>query len=339
VWADDAYHDLRAVIRRERPDVVHVQNTFPLISPAVLHAAHRLGVPVVQALRNYRLLCASGILFRDGRPCEDCVGVPLGVPGIVHRCYHNSASQSGVVAAMQAVHRVLGTWSDAVDLFVAPSQFARSTFVAAGIPEERIAVKPNFVHPDPGPQDSPGTGAVYAGRLAPEKGIMTMLEAWRRSAPMSLQIIGDGPLRSTAEAFVRRNGLEGSVTILGPSRPAEVVARMRAAHVVIFPSEWYETFGRVAAEAFACGVPVIASRIGSMAEVVDNGRTGLLFTPGSPGALAEAVAQSLDDPERWAQMGREARAEYERSFTANANYRQLIDIYRRVAPGVVAGSA
>ena len=337
IWADDAYRDLAAMIRRERPDVVHVQNTFPLISPAVLHAAHRLGVPVVQALRNYRLLCASGILFRDGHPCEDCVRVPVGMPGVVHRCYHESASQSGIVVAMQTVHRVLGTWSDAVDLFIAPSEFARSKFVSAGIPAERIVVKPNFVHPDPGPQESPGTGAVYAGRLAPEKGIMTMLEAWRLSAPMPLRIIGDGPLRATAAAFVKRYGLSGSVEILGPRPPAEVLEHMRAAHAVLFPSEWYETFGRVAAEAFACGVPVIASRIGAMSEVVDDGRTGFLFTSGSPSALAEAVARSLADPQRWAEMGHEARAEYERLFTAEANHRQLIDIYRQVAPAAVAG--
>jgi glycosyltransferase involved in cell wall biosynthesis len=336
VWGDDAYGDVRALIRRERPDVVHVQNTFPLISPSVLHAAHRMGVPVVQALRNYRLLCASGILFRDGRPCEDCIGVPFGTPGIVHRCYHNSASQSAVVAGTQAVHRLLGTWSDAVDLFVAPSQFARSIFVSAGMPGSRITVKPNFVYPDPGPQEAPGSGAVYAGRLAPEKGIMTMLEAWRLSAPMPLVIIGDGPLRSTAEAFVRRHALEHSVEILGPRAPAEVVQRMRGAHVVLFPSEWYETFGRVAAEAFACGVPVIASRIGSMAEVVDDGRTGFLFTSGSPSDLAASVARSLDGAERWAEMGREARAAFERSFTAETNYQHLLNIYARVAPAALA---
>jgi len=328
VWAQDSYRELERLIARARPDVAHFQNTFPLISPAAFHAAHRAGVPVVLALRNYRLLCVSGVLYRDGRVCEDCLHAPALLPGVVHACYRGSHAQSAVVATMQATHRLLGTWTDAVDLFVVPTAFGRGKFVEAGLPAERIIVKPNFVHPDPGLNPTPGRWAVYAGRLAPEKGVMTMLEAWRRSAPMPLRIVGDGPLRAAVEAFVARHGLEGRVEVLGARQPAEVMAVMREARLVVFPSEWYETFGRVAAEAFACGIPVVASRLGAMGEVVEEGVTGLHFSSGDAEDLAAKVAWAETHPDEVAEMGRAARQEYERTYTAEQNYYRLLEIYR-----------
>ncbi|MGZ6312180.1 MAG: glycosyltransferase [Candidatus Limnocylindrales bacterium] len=328
VWAADSYSQLTRLLKEQRPDVAHFQNTFPLISPAALHAAHRQGVPVVMALRNYRLLCVSGVLYRDGRVCEDCLHTPLSLPGIAHACYHDSHVQSAVVATMQSTHRLLRTWTEAVDLFVAPTAFGRHKFIEAGLPPDRIVVKPNFVSPDPGPNPEPGAWAVYAGRLAPEKGVMTLLEAWRRSAPLPLRIVGDGPLRRTVEAFVREHELQDRIEILGFRRPQEVMTLMRQARLVIFPSEWYETFGRVAAEAFACGVPVIAARLGAMSEVVEDGLTGLHFVPGDPDDLAAKVTWALAHPAEMEEMGVQARLEYERTYTAEQNYHRLMDIYR-----------
>ena len=341
VWAQDTYRELEHLISRQRPDVAHFQNTFPLISPAAFHAAHRQGVPVVLALRNYRLLCVSGVLYRDGRVCEDCLHAPALLPGVVHACYRGSHAQSAVVAAMQTTHRLLGTWTDAVDLFVVPTAFGRGKFIEAGLPAERIVVKPNFVHPDPGPNPAPGRWAVYAGRLAPEKGVMTLLEAWRMAAPMPLRIVGDGPLRRAAEAYVIRHGLEGSVELLGARPPAEVMTIMREARVVVFPSEWYETFGRVAAEAFACGVPVVASHLGAMGEVVSDGVTGLHFASGDAADLAAKVEWAASHPRAMATMGQAARQEYERTYTAEQNYHRLLEVYQlaRQRAAATAGSA
>jgi glycosyltransferase involved in cell wall biosynthesis len=327
VWAEDTFRDIGRLIDRARPEIVHFQNTFPLISPSAIQAAHRRGVPVVMALRNYRLLCVSGVLYRDGHLCEDCLHAPVSLPGVIHGCYHDSRIQSGVVAAMQTTHRLLGTWSKAVDLFVVPTEFGRGKFIEAGLPADRIVVKPNFVSPDPGPNKDRGTIAVYAGRLAPEKGVMTMLEAWRAGMSTPLVIVGDGPLRRAMAEFVERHGLADRVHLLGHRTPGQVIQIMREARYVVFPSEWYETFGRVAAEAFACGVPVIASRLGAMGEVVADGRTGLHFQPGDAADLAAKVRWAEGHPKEVEDMSRAARAEFERTYTAERNYDRLMEIY------------
>lgn len=325
VWAGDTYRDLGERLASDPRDVVHFQNTFPLISPAAFYAAHRHGAAVVVSLRNYRFICPSAVLYRDGHPCEDCIG-HAGLPGVVHGCYHESRVQSGVVATMQNVHGLLGTWHRAVDLFVAPSEFTRHKFIQAGLDPERIVVKPNFVAPDPGPNEAAGDHAVYAGRLAPEKGVLTMLRAWQ-AIDMPLWIIGDGPLHGAVEAYVRDNDLASRVELLGHRAPAEVLAHLRQARVVVFPSEWYETFGRVIAEAYACGVPVIASRLGAMAEVVRHGETGLLFTAGSAEELTAAVQELRQPGAAYEAMRHQARLEYERTFTAERNRVLLLEIY------------
>jgi glycosyltransferase involved in cell wall biosynthesis len=339
IWGADAYGDVAAIIRRERPDLVHLQNTFPQISPAVAHAASRLGVPVVQTLRNYRIVCAAGTFYRDGKVCEDCMDKPVGLPGLVHRCYNGSVTRTGVVVALQAAHRALGTWTDAVDRFITPSSFARSKLIEAGVPADRLVVKPNFVDPDPGVGDGPRTSAVFVGRLSIDKGIMTMLEAWRLARPLPLEIVGDGPLRPTAEAFVREHGLESLVTFHGVQPPAEVMRTMRHARLVLVPSELYETFGRVVVEAFACGVPVVASRLGAMQELIEEGGTGRLHGPGDAQGLADAVADALADPDELAAMGRRARAAYEQRYTAAANYDRLLEIYAEALAAPAAADA
>jgi glycosyltransferase involved in cell wall biosynthesis len=328
VWADDSYRALDELVARERPDVAHFQNTFPLISPAAYHACRRHGAAVVQALRNYRLVCANGVLFRDGHVCEDCLGRSVPWPGVAHACYRDSRTQSGAVVAMLSVHRMLGTWERDVDVYLVPSEFSRAKFIEAGLPAEKLLVKPNFVHPDPGPNERPGEYALFAGRLAREKGVLTLLEAWRRVGKLPLKIAGDGPLRTQLRRHIAGHGLADSVELLGYQTPEQVVETMRGARIAIFPSEWYETFGRVAVEAFACGVPVIASNMGAMAEVVTDGRTGLHFTPGDPEDLAARVSWAWAHPAEVEAMGRHARHDYETRFTAARNLAMLMDVYR-----------
>jgi glycosyltransferase involved in cell wall biosynthesis len=341
VWADDAYRAVDAIVRRERPQVAHFQNTFPLISPSVYHACRRHGVAVVQALRNYRLTCVNGLLFRDGRVCEDCLGRTIPWPGVLHACYRSSVTQSGVAAGMIATHNVLGTWARDVDAYVVPSEFSRSKYVQAGLSAEKVFVKPNFVYPDPGPNSGPGRYALFAGRLASEKGILTVLEAWRRVGDIPLRIVGDGPLTGDVRRAIASMGLSPNVQLVGHLPPEGVIEEMRGARVAIFPSEWYETFGRVAAEAFACGVPVIASRIGAMAEVVVDRQTGRLFSPADPEDLAAKVAWAWEHPTDLQQLSRQARLEFERRFTAAHNLELLDRLYETAiarARGRTSGS-
>jgi glycosyltransferase involved in cell wall biosynthesis len=327
VWNQAVYRELRDLIRRERPALAAFQNTLPLISPAAYYAASSEGVPVVQTLHNYRLLCPSGLLFREGRVCEDCVGKTVAWHGVIHGCYRGSRPASAAVATMLAVHRVLGTWDEQVDLYVALTEFAREKFVAGGIPPERIMVRPHFVHPDPGPGEGKGGYALFVGRLSPEKGLDTLLDAWGRlGGRMPLRIVGDGPLGPLVRATAGRTP---GVEWLGRKSVDEVSRLMAEAAFLVFPSKWYETFGLVAIEAFARGTPVIAARIGAIAEVVAHGRTGLHFRPGDPEDLAGQVEWALTHPSELAVMRREARTEFETKYTAKRNYELLMDIYER----------
>ena len=195
VWNTVAYRELRTLIREEQPQVAHFHNTFPLISPAAYHAARAERVPVVQTLHNYRLICPSALFFREGRVCEDCSGKAVPWPGVAHACYRGSRSSSAAVAAMLTAHRVLGTWSRAVDAYIGLTEFARQRFVRGGLPAEKIVVKPNFVHPDPGAGGGDGEYVLFVGRLSEEKGVDTLLKAWKRPrVRVPLKIVGDGPL-------------------------------------------------------------------------------------------------------------------------------------------------
>jgi len=325
VWNTSAYRELGALIRRERPDVVHFHNTLPLVSPAGYYAARAEGVPVIQTLHNYRLLCPVALFFRDGRVCEDCMGKAIPWPGVVHRCYRGSRAASGVIATMLTVHRALRTWTEMVDVYVALTEFARNKFIEGGLPAGKIVVKPNFVAPDPGQGQGGGGYALFVGRLAPEKGTETMLAAWDRlGTRIPLKIVGDGPLRDrVVEAAARQPTVEW----LGHRPTADVHALMGKADMLVFPSQWYETFGRVAAEAFATGTPVIAANIGAVAELVEHGRTGLKFRPGDPEDLVTQVEWALSHSAELRNMREEVRAEFEAKYTAERNYRALMEIY------------
>jgi len=328
VWAAEAYQHLRDILSTSKPDLLHVQNFFPLISPSVYYAARTVGLPVIQTLRNYRLVCPNALLFRDGQVCEECLGKTLTWPGVQHACYRQSRGATATVAAMIATHRLASTWKDMVDVYVALTEFARQKFIEGGLPAEKIVVKPNFVHPDPGLGEHAGGYALFVGRLSSEKGTNTLLKAWQQlGSKVLLRIVGDGPLRKQVQLAAERNP---GVEYLGQRPVNEVYALMADARVLIVPSEWYETFGRVVVEAFAKGTPVIAADIGAIAELIAHGRTGLLFTPGNPESLVEAVERAWLHPHELACMGQEARNEYETKYTASCNYRMLMEIYERV---------
>lgn len=326
VWSQIAYREVLARLRQGRHHLMHVQNFFPLLSPAMLWAARRSGVPVVLTLRNYRLACLNGLLFREGRICEDCLGRSP-IPGVLHRCYRGSIGASAATAGMLVAHRLLGTWHRTVDVFVTPSAFAKSKLAAAGLDASRIVVKPNFVHPDPGLGSGDGGFVLYAGRMSPEKGIRTLLAAWRRvGGGPRLLLVGAGPLaEDVRRASAERDGIE----YLGAREPPQVLSLMARAALVVVPSEWYETFGRVVAEAFAVGTPVVASAVGPLVEMVEAGKTGALVPPGDPEALAGAVRELWSQPAVLRSMRLAARRTYEERYTAERNLDAFREIYRR----------
>lgn len=327
VWNRRTHEQFSRLLREERPDVVHFHNTFPLISPSAYYAAAAAGVPVVQTLHNYRLLCPNGLFFRDGRVCEDCLGKKVPWPGVVHACYRDSVAASAVTAGMLTAHRLAGTWSKKVDLYIALTEFARRKFVAGGLPADRVFIKPNFV-PDPGRARGPREGfALFVGRLTPEKGVMTMLRAWRHLRDLPLRIVGTGPLSAEVAAALADREAYPNVEMLGFQPQKEVLEMMKSARFLVFPSEWYEGAPRVVLEAFACGLPVIGGRLGAIAELVEEGWNGSAFAPGDPDDLVRCVARALSGGVL-EEMGRNARREYERKYAPEPNHARLMQLYR-----------
>jgi glycosyltransferase involved in cell wall biosynthesis len=327
VWATEPRLQLIQLLNREKPDLVHVHNTFLLISPSIYSACQEVGVPVVQTLHNYRLFCPTATFFRDGHVCEECVDHDLS-RSIAHGCYRHSRAATAAVVLMLSVHRQRHTWTEGVNSYIALTEFARDRFLEGGLPADKLFVKPNFVHPDPGlPAETRGSYALFVGRLSPEKRVSTVLAAWTHiRSRMPLLVLGGGPERVELEKEALQRGLSG-VTFHGQLSREQTLAAMRQARFLVFSSEWYENFPVTLAESFASGLPVICSRLGAMEEIVEDGRTGLHFTPGDSNDLAQKVDWAWSHPERMQMMGKEARREYEAKYTAEKNYPILMNIY------------
>jgi len=328
VWARDSYADMRALLRRERPAVAHFHNIFPLISPSVYHACMSEGVPVVQTLHNYRLICPSATLFRDGHLCEDCPDSSSFTPAIAHGCYRGSRPATVAVASMISIHKAIGTWSRLIDSYIALSDFSRNKLLSSGLPPEKIDIKPNFLHTDPGAGNGPRDYALFMGRLVPEKGVANLLASWAKLPnPLPLRIAGDGPLRSEVQRAVGRSN--GTIDWLGQVPHERALELLKGARFLVFPSEWYETFGMALLESLACETPVIAARIGPVPEIIIDGVTGIHFTPGNADDLASKVQWACSHPDFMARMGTAGRQEFLAKYTANHNYPMLMGIYER----------
>lgn len=321
LWSSRTTRDLSELVHRFRPDIIHSHNTFPLISPSLYWAAAQASVPVVQTLHNFRLMCLNGLFLRDGQVCEDCLG-HLPWRGVARKCYRNSRAASGALAGMLTLHWGMGTYRHKVARYIALNDFCRRKFIEGGMPAERIVVKPNFVN-FPASKALPRQGLLFVGRLSVEKGVATLASAAGLLPNAHLQVAGEGPEAALLD------GVDG-IARLGNLSGAAVQQAMNSAVALVVPSIWYENFPRTIVEAFACGLPVIASRIGALADLVCDRKTGLLFEPGNPRDLASKMAWALANPERMAEMGRMARAQYEEQFSADENYRMLMRIYNNV---------
>ncbi|TAM83169.1 MAG: glycosyltransferase family 1 protein [Acidobacteria bacterium] len=328
IWAKDSQRDIARIIKLEKPDVVHVHNTFTQISPSIYAECRRAGVPVVQTLHNFRLLCPGATFYRSGRICDECVTHSLG-RSILYGCYRNSRFATAAVATMLAAHRALQTWSQNITSYIALTEFARQQFIRGGLPPGKIHVKPNFAAPDPGRGTHGGGFAIFVGRLSPEKGLQTLLHAWRRLRnTIPLHIVGDGPLREELTKYVKQQGLS-SVRFMGRLGREETQEAIKAARFLILPSVCFENFPMTIVEAFAAGTPVICSRLGAMREIVAHRHTGLHFDPTSVEQLSDTVAWGWEHIARMQAMGRAARHEFELKYTAEKNYSLLMDIYRQ----------
>lgn len=320
VWSREAVRALGRLQATLRPDVIHVHNLFPLLSPAVLRST---AAPVVLTLHNYRLLCLPATFLRDGRTCERCLGRSL-LPGVVHGCYRGSVVASGPLASSITLHRRLGTFGR-VAAFFAVSDFVRAKHIEAGFDPERIWVKPNFV-PETARRAGPGGDFLYLGRLSVEKGLDRLMEVWGR-VPARLVVVGDGPEREALVAAAPPN-----VEFRGAVDPGEVPDLLRAARALVLPSICYEGAPRTVVEAYAAGVPVLGSRLGAIADVVEEGRTGMLARPGAAGEWMAAAERLLIDEES-VRMGGSAYDTWRHSFSPEVNADLLEHLYNRVMVG------
>ena len=333
LWSRSAAADIAQIIDREQPDVAHFHNTFGIISPSGYYACNRARVPVVQTVHNYRLLCPRGDLFRQSRSCQDCVGSTIQWPAILHRCYHKSTMETAAVVAMTLTHRLLQTYHNKVDLFIAVSECVRGKMIEAGFHSDKILVKPNFVFPDPGVGINSSQGfALFVGRLSEEKRVLDLLDAWQDLTELDLVIVGDGPCAQELRDAIGSRKLR-QVKVLGFRSRREVFDIMKRATVLIFPSHSFEAFGLTVVEAFACGLPVIAARAGAVSEIIEDGKTGVFYTSGRCEELKEKVRWAVQHPTQLKEIAKRARVKYSESYTADANYPQLKRAYLQAIEG------
>jgi glycosyltransferase involved in cell wall biosynthesis len=313
---------VRARIAAFRPDIVHVHNFFPVLTPAIYDAGSR--IPFIQTLHNYRLLCANALLFRENSPCEQCLGKSIPWPAVFHACYRGSRAGSAAVALMSTVHRLRNTWNTRVSRFIVLTEFARALFVRhLGVDAQKIIVKPNAAA-DQGLGDGKGGYALYVGRLSSEKGIATLIAAAERGLGMPLKVAGTGPMSASIEQAAAKGVLEYS----GFKTQSEISALMQGARAMLLPSLCYEGLPMVIPEAFATGLPVVASDIGALASLVEHRRNGMLAPPGDAEALAQAVRSIAAEPALEQSMRTEARLTYDQKYRPEANVESLFEIYR-----------
>lgn len=327
LWNRRTYREMLQVLKAERPDLLHCNNLFPQISVSVYQAARQAGVPVVQGLRNYRSFCVNSFFYRDSKPCTQCLGSVTAWRGVLHKCYRDSYSASAVVSSMQLWHRILRIQQRSVSAFFTPTSFARQIHLQGGFSPESILVRSNFVEPDLGFSHQQRSAAIFVGRLSQEKGISTIVQAWQQAAiQLPLWIVGKGPEESSLRTLANGNPM---IQFLGQLDQQSVLERLGSARFLIMSSQWYETFGRTMAEAFSRGTPVIATKLGTMPELVRENYNGFLYRPGDASDLARLVLQfqSLpDDQEHLLRVA--ARETFQTHFHSEMSYLQLLKVYR-----------
>ncbi len=320
IWSRKTNIELTDTINKRKPDIIHIHNTFPLISPSVYYTAKNLKIPVVQTLHNFRLMCLKALLLRNNAICEDCIGkTPW--RGLIHKCYHDSFLRSLAIFSMLTTHRALGTYRKHINQYIALSEFSKKLFIKGGLPAEKISIKPNFVAIGK-PISSNRSGLLYVGRLSPEKGFNILVKALANQNSIRASIIGEGPEQALTPHTETTN-----LEYLGWLDSHSVYKHMRNSQFIVIPSICYENFPRTLVEAYACELPVIASNIGPLGQLVKDGKTGLLFKPGSADDLLRKIQWAVNNPNKIRKMGENARKYYEQYYNVETNYQILKNIY------------
>ena len=324
LWNFESARKIKELIATHKPDVMHVVNTFPLISHSIFKAARQANIPVVASVQNYRMFCAQSMCYRDGKACEACLGkIPW--RAVKHACYRDSRVGSTVVAGVQIVQRRTNTWNRYIDVICVASEFSRAKLVKAGISDDQFMIKPNFIFDDPGQREGRAGYAVFVGRLAGEKGINTVVDAWQQQGvDLPLKIIGDGPEFDWVQQQTATND---NIEMLGRLPNSEISEWVGNAACLIFPSTGYESLPKTLIESLAVGTPVIGSAIGSIPEVVRDGETGYLYPAGDAVALAAAVNKFFDCPQDWPRLRARCRQDFLERYTAEQNHVGLLRLY------------
>ncbi|AYA78080.1 glycosyl transferase [Bacillus sp. Y1] len=330
IWSHNQYKKMKDIIGREKPDVVHFHNTFPLLSPSVYYACKNMGIPVVQTLHNYRLACPGGMLLREDMVCENCIKGSL-LNSIKYGCYRHSRVQTVPLSTMLYTHRVLGTWNNKVDKYIALTHFAKAKFTETGLDSGKIVVKPNFIQKTSKEIALKGkeNRIVFVGRISKEKGLHLLLKAWKNvhlESNATLDIIGEGPLREELETMY---GHQDSVKFHGRLDTKDVLGYMSKAKYVVVPSLWYEGFPMTIIESYSVNTPVISSNIGSLKEVVINDVTGFHFENNNISDLEKVLKKALSFS-NYNELQKNVQREFSANYTENANLKTLIDIYSEV---------
>ncbi|RUM94487.1 MAG: glycosyltransferase family 1 protein [Thiothrix sp.] len=335
-WSKTTYQELSRLIKQTRPDLAHFHNTFPQLTPSAWAACQDQGVPVVQTLHNFRFICPGALLQRDGKPCEDCIDGSI-INALKHRCYRDSIPTTGAQVWTIVRNRWNGSFRNNVNRYIALTEFAASRLAAGGLPREKITIKPNFLLDTPAMGKGEGGYIIYTGRLSEEKGIKTLLKAWQQiDSPITLKLAGDGPLRQELEQYCLSHRL--NVEFLGFCARQNILELVGDALLQVVPSEWYEGFPMVILEAYSCGTPVLASRIGSLNEIVQEGETGYKFSPGDVESLTSTLRSILSDLDSLKLMRPTVRQVFLDQYTAECNLARTRKIYEQVIENTPANA-
>jgi glycosyltransferase involved in cell wall biosynthesis len=316
-----------AMIRFFKPDVIHVHNFFPLVSPSVFFVAAKFGVPVIVTLHNYRLICPSYSLYHDGKIYEKSIHKVFPVDAVLKGVYRESKIQTASTVLMTGIHKLAGTWKNKVDTYIVLTEFAKNKFLDSSleVPAEQLVVKPNFT-------DDLGVGEeqrenffLFIGRLTEEKGIQTVLDA-AATGDFTLKIIGDGPWRETVETYSAKHQ---NIVYAGFKQKPYIISELKKCKALVFPSVWYEGFPMTILEAFSTGTPVITSKLGGMAEIVDDEKNGLHFLPGNSTDLVKKINLLTNNAGLSVKLGKQARQDYQDKYTPEKNYSLLLSIYEQ----------
>jgi glycosyltransferase involved in cell wall biosynthesis len=335
-WSKESYREVKQLIEKHRPDLVHVHNFWYLISPSIFFACNDLNVPVVQTVHNYRMFCANGLLLRNNAPCNLCVGKKPW-RGAAYGCYKNSRIYSLPIVISQYLHQIIKTWDNKVNAFIVPSVFLKNKLIESGLTKEKIFVKPHFTEEKKYTKEKPQNSGVFIGRISAEKGMETLVNAVMKLREseikdFSITLVGEGPAMPSLAKKVKEGKVSG-LRFLDKLSHEESMKVLKRSRFLVIPSICYETFSKVAIEAFSCGKPVIASKSGALQDIVFDRKTGFIVKPNDYCDLASKMASLTKNDALCAKMGEHALAEYYEKYTAINNYKQLMEIYSYVIEG------